>query len=253
MNITLPATIKELARWRDAGLKLPVWWRDDDAVEPSAPLDRLLALAERFEAPIHLAVIPRHASHELRDRLQIAPGVFVLPHGWRHENHAPPEAKKAEFEAHRPASDMVREVSAGRRRLEDLFPDHFLPIFTPPWNRISPEMIEALAAVGFRAISTFTRRQQKFAAGGLLQVNTHLDPIAWKSGGGLRPPLQLDVQLAEDLAARRIGHADNEEPYGLLTHHLVHDDAIWAFVETLLHTFAESGVARWSSPLHELR
>ena len=47
------------------------------------------------------------------------------------------------------------------------------------------------------------------------------------------------------------GRADNAEPYGLLTHHLVQDEATWSFTATLLEMFAESGVARWTSPLDE--
>ena len=86
----------------------------------------------------------------------------------------------------------------------------------------------------------------------LLQVNTHLDPVAWKSGGGLLDPSLLDAQLAGQLEARRMGSADNSEPYGLLTHHLVQDEATWAFTAMLVETLLESGVARWTSPLHEV-
>jgi hypothetical protein len=108
-----------------------------------------------------------------------------------------------------------------------------------------------LSDAGFAAISAFTPRSTKFAAHDLLQVNTHLDPVAWKSGGGLLDPSLLDAQLAGQLEARRIGRADNAEPYGLLTHHLVQDDATWRFTATVVEKLLESGVARWTSPLHE--
>ena len=94
--------------------------------------------------------------------------------------------------------------------------------------------------------------QSKFAADGLLQVNTHLDPVAWKSGGGLLDPSLLDAQLAAELEAPQMGSADNSEPYGLLTHHLVQDDATWAFTAKLVEMLLESGVARWTPPLHEI-
>lgn len=247
-----PAAIAELERWRAEGLTLPIWWRDDDATMPTPALERLLALAEQFEAPLHLAVIPEPATAELAGRLRTVPAVFALAHGWRHTNHAPPDQKKAEFGLHRPMAVMIEEIAAGRRRLNDLFADHALPVFTPPWNRIAPDLVEGLSAIGFTAISTFTPRQAKFAANELMQVNTHLDPVAWKSGGGLLDPFLLDAQLARELEARRLRQADNAEPYGLLTHHLVQDDATWAFTAVVIETLLGNGVAQWTSPLKEL-
>jgi hypothetical protein len=252
MIADLPATSAELARWRGEGLSLPIWWRDDDAVAPSPALDRLLALARRFGAPLHLAIIPAPAAPELIDRLRDIPHAFVLVHGWKHANHAPSGEKKAEFGPHRDASLMLDEIAAGRRRLAGMFGERALPVFTPPWNRIAPAIVGGLRAAGFIALSTFTPRAAKFAADGLLQVNTHLDPVAWKSGGGLLDPALLDAQMAREIEGRRIGNADNAEPYGLLTHHLLQDDATWAFTETLLALLAASGVAAWTSPLQEL-
>ncbi|MBL8579461.1 MAG: polysaccharide deacetylase family protein [Mesorhizobium sp.] len=249
MSTPLPLAMAELARWRAEGLTLPVWWRDDDAIEPTPALDRLLALAERFRAPLHLAIVPQPAQPELAERLRNAVDVFALTHGWKHANHAPPDRKKAEFGAYRPLPVMLGEIAEGRKRLRDLFGDKALPIFTPPWNRIADAVVSQLAPVGYKAISTYTPRATRFAADGLLQVNTHLDPVAWKSGGGLLGPDQLDAQMSRELEARRTGSADNGEPYGVLTHHLVQDDATWFFTERLLETLAASGVARFTSPL----
>lgn len=251
MTQLLPATIAELAHWRAESLTLPIWWRDDDAVEPTPALERLLALAGRFEAPLHLAVIPEPTTADLARRLRTVPQAFVLTHGWTHANHAPPDQKKAEFGTHRPVSTMLGEIEAGRRRLDELFGSRVLPVFTPPWNRIAPDVVEGLPAIGFAAISTFTPRPARFAVDGLLQVNTHLDPVAWKSGGGVLDAALLDAQLVRELEARRTGGADNAEPYGLLTHHLVQDEATWAFTETLLAALSASGAARWTSPLYE--
>ena len=247
----LPKAVAELKRWRAEGLALPIWWRDDDATALTPALERLLTLAGQFGAPLHLAVVPEPATSELAIRLNTLPTVFVLTHGWRHQNHAPPDQKKAEFGPHRPVAAMLDEVAAGRRRMYELFGNRALPIFTPPWNRIAPEVVNGLSAAGFAAISAFTPRNAKFAARNLLQVNTHLDPVAWKSGGGLLDPSLLDVQLAGQLEARRTGSADNAEPYGLLTHHLVQDDATWGFTVIVVEALLESGVARWTPPLHE--
>jgi hypothetical protein len=252
MTLSLPAVAEELVRWSDAGLVLPLWWRDDDAVEPTRALDRLCLLAERYHAPLHLAVIPHSATAELAGRVDAAFDTHVVVHGWRHRNNAPPGQKKAEFGPHRPREVMVGEIAAGHRRLRNMFGAAALPVFTPPWNRIAPELVDALAPVGLRALSTYTPRRTRFAAEGLLQVNTHLDPVSWKSGGGLLDVGLLDVQLAAHLADRRLGIADDAEPYGILTHHLVHDEAIWAFLEGLMEMLGRSGVCVWTRPFDQL-
>lgn len=246
MKAALAPLAAELALWRDAGLVLPVWWRDDDAVEPTPRLERLVALAARHRAPLHLAVVPQPATPDLAGLVAEADAVFALPHGWRHANHAPAGARKAEFGAHRPAAAMADEIGGGWRRLRELFGPRALPVFVPPWNRVAPDLFALLPGLGIAAVSTFTPRAAPLAAAGLAAVNTHLDPIDWHAGRGLRDPAALAAQAVRELADRRLGRADDDEPYGLLTHHLVHDEAVWAFAETWLEMLAESRVARWT-------
>ena len=248
MRDELAATTAELALWRDQNLVLPVWWRDDDATMPSPALDRLLALSAEFDAQLHLAVIPEPATEALEKRLRTERRVFALPHGWRHQNHAPADQKKAEFGAHRALEIMLDEIASGWARIGEMFGDQALAVFTPPWNRVSTEVVAGLPEVGLRAVSTFGARKAK-ETGTVLQVNTHLDPIAWHAGGGLIELNQLDGLIVGELQSRRSGLADNSEPYGLLTHHLVQDEATWSFTEALLQTFTRCGVAKWTSPL----
>ena len=40
---------------------------------------------------------------------------------------------------------MLDEIADGRRRLDELFGNQALPVFTPPWNRIAPEVVEGLS------------------------------------------------------------------------------------------------------------
>jgi hypothetical protein len=243
--------VAELEIWRDRSLTLPLWWRDDDATAPSPSLDRLLALSSSFDAPVHLAVVPSRAQPALAQRLRAAKRAFAIPHGWRHENHAPPTEKKAEFGAHRPVAVMLSEVEQGWRRIEALFGPLALPVFVPPWNRACPAVVDQLADCGLTAFSAFQPRRERFAAPNVLQVNVHLDPISWRGGGGLMEPEALAVTIADHLRARRLGRADNLEPYGLLTHHLVHDEPSWTLVARLIEILMRSGVARWTSPIDD--
>src|SRR5215470_17845292 len=92
----------ELACWAETGRIADFWLRDDDAVEPTAALDRLLALAARHAIPVVLAVIPASAQRTLAKRLQAEDKVAIAVHGWAHRNHAPENEKKQELGAHRP-------------------------------------------------------------------------------------------------------------------------------------------------------
>ncbi|WP_428927586.1 polysaccharide deacetylase family protein [Marinibacterium sp. SX1] len=226
---------------------LPVWWRDDDAVRDTPALDRLIGLAEGTGWPLHLAVIPAHAEASLAARLARAPGVVAVTHGMAHANHAPEGSKKAEFGAHRPVAEMAAEAGAARARLADLLGAEPAPMFVPPWNRVAPDLLPMLPDAGFAMISTFTPRDAPRAAPGLWRVNTHLDPIDWRGSRSLVDPDRLIAQMARDLADRRTGRTDPDEPYGLLTHHLVHDDPIRDFVAALLTCLSRAPLVHWTA------
>ncbi|GHG92353.1 polysaccharide deacetylase family protein [Pseudodonghicola xiamenensis] len=237
---------QELDRWRDQGLTLPLWWRDDDAIAPTPQLDQLAALAAKVGLPVHLAVIPARVSPALAQELP--PHLIPVVHGWAHQSHAPAGEKKAEFGAHRPLPDMAAEARDGLARLQTLFGPALPPLFVPPWNRIAPEITATLPALGYRMISTFTPRKTPLAAPGLSQINTHLDPIDWRGSRSLAAPERLIDQIARQLTDRREGRADADEPYGILTHHLVHDAAIWDFTTALLVRLMQGPITPWTAP-----
>ncbi|MFK7836270.1 MAG: polysaccharide deacetylase family protein [Sulfitobacter sp.] len=229
----------ELERWRNQGLKLSFWWRDDDAVKPTTALDRLSDLSERLHVPVHLAVIPNHATSALASLCSDALHLHPLVHGWAHANHAPEGSKKAEFGHARP--DILTDARAGLDRLQGLFGPSLVPVFVPPWNRVTDELIPDLAGASFKGISTFTPRDKRTPAPGLVQINTHIDPIDWRGGGGVVDKNQLVEHIVRLLKDRRMGQTDNGEPLGVLTHHLVHDEAIWAYVTECLRVLLDGG------------
>lgn len=235
-----------LAALRSAGRSMTLWWRDDDCVAPSPALDHMLALAERVGCPVALAVIPEAVRPELADRLRTAPLASVLQHGWAHRNHAPEGAKKQEL-GHAPGDLVLAELQFGRDRLEEMFGARALPVLVPPWNRIDPALLPALPGLGFRGLSTFKARRAPDAAPGLRQVNTHLDPVDWRGDRGLADEAALIGLVAAHARALAAGIADPDEPFGLLTHHLVHDGWIWGFVEELFARLAATGAVRFVS------
>ena len=231
---------EEIARWRDAGRTAELWWRDDDAADATASLDRLLDLHRMTSAQLALAVVPANATTTLAARLADEPGVDLLQHGYAHTNHAPATDKKCELGPHRPAMLVLGELATGWLALERLFGDRPLPVLVPPWNRIAPALVPALPEIGFRGLSTFGHRPRAEAVKGLQHVNAHLDLVDWKGSRGF---LGEEAARATLMAALRHARCSPHEPVGILSHHLVMDEAAWDFLRSLLERArAMSGV-----------
>jgi hypothetical protein len=230
------------------GIALPFWWRDDDAVAPSPSLDRLIGLARRFNVPLALAAIPLLATPALAKRLAREPLLDVIVHGLAHRNHAPQGQLSSELGVSQPLPDRMAALYGAHERLRKLFGAKVAPMLAPPWNRIGDDLVERLGEVGFRALSTFKRRRAREAAPGVLQVNTHVDPVFWRGHGGLHDEAaMLDdlVTLARETAVQPEGE---REPIGLLTHHLEHDPWVWRFVEELLECLSTHRGVRFTRP-----
>ncbi len=225
----------ELDAWAEAGRCARLWWRDDDAVDPTPALDRLLDLAARNDLPLSLAVIPARASTALARRLDgTGPGIALLQHGYAHRNHAPPAEKKAELGAHRPETQVLDDLARGGKRMTELFGSDWLRVLVPPWNRIAAAHIPALPALGFRGLSADGARRTAQPVPGLAQVNSHVDFMRWEQPRGFLGAAATLALLISQLRDRRTGAADATEPTGLLTHHLAHDQESWRHLEDLL-------------------
>jgi hypothetical protein len=227
---TWQALDEEAARWQEAGRTAQLWWRDDDAADSGPALDRLLGLHRQTGTPLSLAVVPAHATPALVDRLAAEPGVDLLQHGYAHLNHAVPGEKKAELGPHRPAMIVLGELGTGWLALERLFGGRALSVMVPPWNRIAPALVPTLPEIGFSGLSTFGPRRRPRPVRGLLQINTHVDLIDWKSGRGFAGEAAVLGALVAALAHAR---TVSDEPVGLLSHHLAMDGGAWDFLRSM--------------------
>jgi hypothetical protein len=211
-----------------------LWWRDDDAVADSDALRRLMDLADVLGAPLTLAAIPAHLTPSLAPAIT-GRNVTIAVHGWSHENHAPAGEKNAEFGAHRPLAAMLDEAARGKAVIDDAFAEQALALFIPPWNRFDATL--PLADLGYEGISVYGEREVS-RDHGLTRLDAHLDPIDWRGTRSAISPQSFVDQTADLMAS--------PAPIGLMTHHLVHDEAIWALVEAVTGRLTAGGAA-WIS------
>lgn len=261
-----------LTRLHAAGRQLAFWWRDDDAVAATPQLDRLLDLARQYHLPMALAVVPGLAETSLVQRLKSLspdrPEVVVLQHGWKHQNHAGPGAKKSEYPASRDPTVCLAELSQGRAHLAALFGPRFLPVLVPPWNRCADALIPHLASQGFTGISGglsgFPKRDKA-----LIHAHAGIDPVDWASRRtllpgttGLRPLaavldqiiIPAETALTPQHAASRplflqtpMPQTSPPPPLGILTHHLIHETPLWSFLDQLFARLTRHPAVRFVS------
>lgn len=236
----------ELAEWRKAGRVADLWLRDDDAVEPTPLLDRLIGLTEEFRIPVALAVIPARTGEALARRLDKVLHMHPLVHGWSHANHAPLHEKKQELGHHRPHRAVLDDLSRGFARLSELHGERLAPMLVPPWNRIDPSVLDDLPALGFKGLSAFGHKLSSRPR--LIIANTHVDIIDSRAFNACRDHASLVAGLAGELARSRAGAGT---PVGILSHHLVSGDEAFSFLRGLFTAAALAGTVRWRSP-HDL-
>jgi len=234
---------RELDAWRASGQPATFWWRDDDATRVTPDLERLLAISDDTRTPVGLAIIPRDADDDLRNWLAERPRAAALQHGWSHENHAPDGEKQEEHGPHRPLSLMLDELAEGWRRIAVF--DRGLPVMVAPWNRVDDGLFESLPGIGLTAVSTMEPRDAAEPAAGVRRTNVHVDIVDWQGTGGFVGESAALDQFVGHLEARRNGTADRDEPTGLMTHHLYHDEGCWRFIAEVLGRTNAHPAAAW--------
>ena len=230
---------EELRQWAQAKKTARLFLRDDDADDDTPALRQLSAITSLYKIPLLLAIIPAHATRELGEFINSKSHINPAVHGFSHTNHSSQGEKKIELGAQRPLDIVLKELAQGRDKLLNIFGEKLSPVLVPPWNRISEEVAENVGKVGFVAISGFS---WKVANGNTPWVNTHVDIIDWKNDKASKT---IDLVLEELTKSLVIARENNYAAIGILTHHLVHDDAAWKMLETLFGIISQQPVFVW--------
>lgn len=233
----------EFDAWAEEGRPATFWWRDDDAVEVTPALEKLFQTADNAETPISLAVIPGTLRPNLVSYVNAHTAINVFQHGYMHVNHAPSGCKDCEFGPERRGEGCLEELALGFELLEDFH--NLLPVLVPPWNRIDDNLVENLPDIGFLGISGFTPRTLEKNHSQLVHVNTHVDVVDWQNQRRFQGTSDVLQQVLNHLMARRKRLIDPDEPTGLLTHHLVHEESSWNFIREFLSVTQAHRAVRW--------
>lgn len=235
---------RELAKWRQADLTPTLWWRDDDAQQDTPALQQLLNLSADFDIPLLLACIPLGSEDSLPQALRGHQGrVWGCQHGYAHHSHSTPPVRKSEYPAERDPQAMGEELLKGKTILSKRLGTAFYPAFVPPWNRVGEEVPALLADLGYAGFSGLGEIPKQPP---LPTQNVHIDIIDWKLRQFRGTEATL-AQLVTHLQIRRQNPHRRREVTGLMTHHLDHDDACWAFCRALFEHLQTHDV-RWLSP-----
>ncbi len=231
----------ELAAWRRAQQRPLFWWRDDDARADTPALRRMVMLSHRHAAPLTLAVIPGAVIPgddllSLAALLAKAPQVDVAQHGITHANLAAPGEPPSELPRVIGLGMLTAEIRRAAAAMDGL--PNRLPVFVPAWNRLTPALAAAVARAGFGALSGHCRHQPECSP--LPRIDVHLDLLRWKNQPRFRGEWRFTLRLVRLLRERR-REKRWQDPIGLLTHHLVHDEASWLFLDRILGELRQHG------------
>ncbi len=205
-----------------------VFFRADDIAIPSAKQNRLLELFASHNTPLCAAVVPAWINlcrwEDICHRIQGKHHLFAWhQHGWIHRNHQS-VGKKQEFGHGASYEQKRRAVVHGRNKLRAILGEHFLPVFTPPWNRLDLTTLHILKEHGFLAISRY-RDDKLSSLPGLPDLFVNVDLHTRKEGSAKAEWHGLLAELDQALAS---GVA------GLMLHHQCMNEAAFAFLEGLL-------------------
>ena len=231
-----------------AGTRRPVrfWLRDDDAVDVTPALRRLAALCEPAGLPVMLAIIPAGLTPALGDWLSDHPGLTPCQHGYAHINHAAPGARACELGGDRDDGAVLADLAAGRARLRHTLGPRLSDMLVPPWNRIRDSLLPALPELGYGALSTFADTKRTDPSP-LPRLDCDLDIIDWRNERRGRTIADLCTRLLPLIAQA----GETGRPIGVLSHHLAHDEAAWAFLDAFVTAMASSPHAVFTSAAAE--
>lgn len=217
-----------------------IFLRADDVDQDEESLRHLLDISLSRAVPLNLEVIPGKLTDTavalLRSHSRVTPALLeVNQHGWLHFNHEK-EGRKCEFGRGRSFHKQLDDISRGKAVLEHAFPVTFYPVFTPPWNRCTPDTLKALDQLDFEVLSR-DQDAQPPARYRLREIPITLDLYRWRPGVTLKP--------SEEIVRELIFQIHGCGTVGILLHHKVMDTAAFSFLDSLFCELTQYSLVRF--------
>ena len=222
----------------------PFFFRADDIGAASKAFDAMCRIFRHYQLPLAMGVIPSWLSETRQQKLfQAAPideGLWDWhQHGWRHINRQK-KGGKSEFGSDRDAEHQHEDILQGRSKLERIFGPNLVPVFTPPWNRLSAATLSVLHNLDFKAV-----------------CSTEPFPPGIKSRYGIKHlPVRLTLHTrkvknaADDFALlmdQFYGLSKMKGPSGILIHHQRMTLFAFEFLDRMLYNLKYVIKARFCS------
>lgn len=239
-RILLEASLEGIA----SGQIPPIFCRADDIGAGGRAFEALCRLFRSHQIPLGMAVVPAWLS-EIRKSQLFAAAPLADPlwgwhqHGWRHVNWQR-SGKNSEFGEQRPFEKQWRDIKQGQQKMQDLFEEHFIPVFTPPWNRLSNRTLRILQDLGFEGVSMgkhFPSGLKPTVAMKNLRVNFDLHTRKAKEG----------ASDYHDLLEELTSLLGKREPVGIMIHHQRMNSFAFEFLDELLGLLKRNHGARFMS------
>jgi peptidoglycan/xylan/chitin deacetylase (PgdA/CDA1 family) len=228
----VPSTIYEqldalFAKAAEKDQKIQLLFRADDIGRNEPRFQAMMELFIRHRMPLCLAVVPTWFNEENRRSMDCYSPQSSLwcwhQHGYSHHNHQR-QGKKAEFGTGRSLEAIAADLRAGQQHLQSLLGGLFCPVFTPPWNRCSPQTLELLVQLGFAAISR-SAGAKPLSPPGLRDLAVNVDLHTRKEGDSQQGWNRLLVEFADGIASGRLF---------IMLHHLCMNSTGIDFLDKLL-------------------
>ena len=130
-----------------------IWWRDDDSFEVNDKFIDLIEFQKKRNLNVYLSIIPSKITKEFIQNVNNINGAYVFPHGYAHINHSDDIGKLNEYPNTRDSDQISYEISESVKKLKVSFPSKYLPVFVPPWEHYSAQLLAILPKYGLHTIS----------------------------------------------------------------------------------------------------
>ncbi len=222
---------------RGAGSHTPtIFFRADDIGAGGRAFEEMCRTFRAHNVPLAMAVVPAWISSARREQLfEAAPLDESLwgwhQHGWRHVNWQR-IGKKSEFGEQRPFDKQYRDILQGRKKMQEIFGDRFVEVFSPPWNRMSHTTLKTLQQLEFKGVSLAGPLPRGARTPSTLKnLRIHIDLHTRKA----KDPSEDFKDLLEELNSLQ----HKREPAGIMVHHHRMTSFAFEFLDELLYLLSK--------------